>query len=96
MYTSQQAAEIEAAKAANVAIKVTLPDGNVKEGIKGATTPLDIATSISAGLAKKAIVGVVNGEVWDMFRPLEGNCNLKICTFDDAEGKDVSVLLIAT
>lgn len=87
-----QVAQIEAAKAAGEAISVKLPDGSVKPGVKGVTTPLDIAQSISAGLAKKAIVAVVNGEEWDLFRPLIGDCSIKICTFEDPEGKDVSVI----
>lgn len=85
-----QVADIEAAKAANVPITVTLPDGHTRQGIKGATTPFEIAQAISPGLAKKAIVSVVNGKEWDLARPLTGDCDMKICTFDDPEGKDVS------
>lgn len=67
-------------------IKVTLPDGAVKEYEKG-THSLAIAKSISEGLAKKVLAASVNGQVWDASRPLEDDCSLKLLTWDDAEGK---------
>lgn len=85
----KQNAALDAAKAANVPIKVVLPDGSEKPGIKNATTPLDIATSISKSLAKKTIVAKVDGEVWDLNRPLEGDCALQLLSFDDPDGKEV-------
>ena len=45
-------------------IKITLPDGSVREYAKG-TTAMDIAKSISEGLARKVLAASVNGEVWD-------------------------------
>ncbi|CBI32119.3 hypothetical protein VitviT2T_000773 [Vitis vinifera] len=69
-------------------IKITLPDGTVKEGKKWATTPLDIAREISKGLASNALISLVNGILWDMSRPLEGDCELKLFTFDSDEGRD--------
>lgn len=51
--------QIEAAKAAAVPIEVTLPDGSVKPGVAGVTTPLDIAVSISKSLAKAVVVAQV-------------------------------------
>ena len=96
------------------AIKVTLPDGKVKEGTSFVTTPLDIAKSLSNSLPDKVCVakvrytrriatlddGLINpdadkaeeGELWelyDSFRPLEGDCDLKLLTFEDHEGKMV-------
>lgn len=53
------------------------------------TTPLDVATAISKGLAKKVVVAKVDGAVWDLTRPLEGDCALQLLSFDDAEGKEV-------
>eukprot|EP00961_Rhodomonas_salina_P283520 3831931-Rhodomonas_salina.1 len=53
-------------------IKVTLPDGNVKEGVRGKTSPYDIAMGISKGLAENAVVATVDGKPWDLKRPLEG------------------------
>ncbi|KAJ8498822.1 hypothetical protein OPV22_009374 [Ensete ventricosum] len=69
-------------------IKVTLPDGTIKEGKKWLTSPMDIAKEISSGLAASALIAQVNGTLWDMTRPLEGDSDLKLFKFDDAEGRD--------
>ncbi|KAK9050952.1 hypothetical protein SSX86_027577 [Deinandra increscens subsp. villosa] len=69
-------------------IKVTLPDGTVKEGKKWETTPFDIAKELSKSLASNALISQVDGVLWDMSRPLEGDCQLKIFTFDSDEGRD--------
>lgn len=82
-------AAVAAARAANVPIAITLPDGGQRSGVKGATTPLDVAKDISAGLAKKVVVAEVDGRPWDLARPLEGDCALKLFDFDSPEGKDV-------
>ena len=58
-------------------INVKLPDGTLKPGIKGKTTPFDIAMGISKGLAENAVVAKVDGKGWDMKRPLEGSCAWK-------------------
>jgi threonyl-tRNA synthetase len=58
-------------------ITVELPDGTKKKGKSFVTTPYDIAAEISVqSLASKAIVSKVNGELWDMGKPLEGDCKL--------------------
>jgi threonyl-tRNA synthetase len=67
-------------------IKITLPDGAVREYPEGINS-LDIARSISEGLARKVIAASVNGEVWDATRPLEQDASLKLLTWNDAEGK---------
>ncbi|MGZ3942070.1 MAG: threonine--tRNA ligase [Bacteroidia bacterium] len=67
-------------------IKVTLPDGSVREDPKG-TTSLQVALSISEGLARNVLAAKVNGEVWDATRPLNENCNLTLLTWNDADGK---------
>jgi threonyl-tRNA synthetase len=67
-------------------IKITLPDGTVKEYAKG-TTSLDIAKSISEGLARKVLAAQVNGQVWDATRGIENDSSLKLLTWDDIEGK---------
>nr|XP_010913364.1 threonine--tRNA ligase, mitochondrial 1 [Elaeis guineensis] len=69
-------------------IKITLPDGTVKEGKKWMTSPIDIAKEISSGLAASALIAQVNGTLWDMTRPLEGDCELKLFKFDSNEGRD--------
>jgi len=105
-------------------IKITLPDGNIKEGTSWVTTPLDIAKQISQGLADQVVVakvkyvgqvidpfsvtaadvdgnesnegdtcccsgGGAKEELWDVFRPLIGDCKLQLLKFDDHEGKMV-------
>ena len=63
-------------------IKVKLPDGTIKEVTKG-TNSLDIAKSISEGLAIKVLAAEINGEVWDLNRSLNEDVNLKLLTFED-------------
>ncbi|PRW60977.1 threonyl-tRNA synthetase [Chlorella sorokiniana] len=87
-YKARQAAALEAAKAANVPIRIVLPDGGERAGVKGVSTPLDIANQISKGLAKKTVVAKVDGATWDLTRPLEGDCALQLLSFDDPEGKE--------
>lgn len=81
--------QFDAAEAAKegVKISITLPDGAVREGTRYVTTPKDVATGISKRLGKEALVAKVDGQDWDVFRPLEGDCKLQIFTFDSAEGK---------
>lgn len=67
-------------------INITLPDGAVRQYEKGASA-FDIAKSISEGLARKIIAAQVNGEVWDISRPIQQNASLKLLTFNDNEGR---------
>lgn len=67
-------------------IQITFPDGAVREYAKG-TTSLDIAKSISEGLARKVLAADVDGSVYDVTRPLNNNANIKFLTWDDAAGK---------
>lgn len=67
-------------------INITFPDGNVRQYEAG-TSALDIAKSISHGLAKKVLSANVNGEVWDATRPIHGDANIQLFTFDDPSGK---------
>ncbi|RLM98693.1 threonine--tRNA ligase, mitochondrial 1-like [Panicum miliaceum] len=69
-------------------IKVTLPDGAIKEGKKWITTPMDIAKEISGGLAASCLIAQVDETLWDMGRPLEGDCKLQLFKFDTNEGRD--------
>ena len=82
-------AQVQKARAENVPIRIQLPDGSAKEGVRGVTTPQDILQQLPRSVAKKAVVAKVDGRVWDMFVPLEGDCNLQILTFEDPEGKEV-------
>lgn len=67
-------------------IKITLPDGAVREYEAGVTA-LDVAKSISEGLARKVLAASVNGQVWDATRPITEDANLKLLTWDDDGGK---------
>jgi threonyl-tRNA synthetase len=69
-----------------IMIKVTLKDGTVKEYKKG-TTVKEVAESISAGLARVALAGVVDGRTVDLSYELNDDCTLNLATFDDDEGK---------
>lgn len=68
-------------------IKITLKDGSVKEFEAGISV-LDIAKSISEGLARNAYCGIVNGKVVDLRYTVNEDSDLAICTFDSQEGKD--------
>ena len=67
-------------------IKVTLKDGSVKEYNEG-TTVLQVAESISAGLARVALAAEVDGAVRDLGTVLEKDCSLNLLTFDSEGGK---------
>jgi len=67
---------------------VTLPDGSVREVPPG-TSPLDIARDISPRLADAAIVARVNGQMFDLKRPFEGDSSLQLLTTKDAEALEV-------
>lgn len=67
-------------------MKITFKDGSIKEYDKG-TTALLIAKDISNKLYKEALVAKVNGESYDLNRPIEEDAKLEIFTFEDAEGK---------
>ena len=69
-------------------IKVTLPDGAVREYEEGAS-PHDVAASISNSLAKKALAAKVDGELYDLMRPLEGDAEVAIVTAKDPEGLEL-------
>jgi threonyl-tRNA synthetase len=67
-------------------IHITLPDGSVREYEAGVSA-LDVAKSISEGLARKVLAAEVNGEVMDAFRPLNQDVSLKLLTWEDQGGK---------
>ncbi|MDX1684099.1 MAG: threonine--tRNA ligase [Saprospiraceae bacterium] len=67
-------------------INITLPDGTVKQFESG-VTGMDIARSISEGLARNTLAVKVDDEVWDSFRPIERDAEVKILTWRDDEGK---------
>lgn len=67
-------------------INVTLPDGTVRQYEQGASA-MDVARSISDGLARNVLSAKVNGEVRDANRPLPGDCSIQLLTWNDPEGK---------
>ncbi|WP_454879994.1 threonine--tRNA ligase [Sphingobacterium detergens] len=67
-------------------IKITLPDGSVREYQKGITAA-EIALSISEGLARNVLAAEVNGEVWDSARAIEEDSSVKLLTWNDTKGK---------
>ncbi|PLT32322.1 threonine--tRNA ligase [Bacillus sp. V5-8f] len=69
-------------------IKVTFPDGAVKEFPKGTTTE-EIAASISPGLKKKSIAGKFNGVLYDLKRPVESDGPIEIITQDSGEALEI-------
>ncbi len=68
-------------------ISISFPDGAVRQYESGVSA-LDIAKSISEGLAKKVLAASVNGQVWDATRPLTTDASLKLITWSDAEGQN--------
>lgn len=68
-------------------INITFPDGAVRQYEKGSSA-LDIAKSISEGLARKVIAAGINGLVWDATRPINEDASLKLYTWNDSEGKN--------
>jgi len=95
-------------------IKITMPDGAVKDGVSFVTSPFDVANSISKQFAEKVVVakvrysrrvgtlddGLLNPEAeegkdegdqwyfWDVYRKLEGDCELILYKFEDPQGKE--------
>ena len=67
-------------------IKITLPDGSAREFKKGISS-LEIAEEISPRLAKEVFAATVNGEIWDLTRPISKDSTLKLHKWEDAEAK---------
>ncbi|MEZ5020474.1 MAG: threonine--tRNA ligase [Bacteroidetes bacterium] len=67
-------------------IRITFPDGSVRE-FKQGTTSYEIAMSISPRLAAEVYAATVNGEVWDLSRPLQSDATLRLHKWDDPEAK---------
>jgi threonyl-tRNA synthetase len=67
-------------------IKITLPDGSERQYPQG-VSGLEIAQSISEGLARNVLAAKVNGEVWDATRPIDHDAKVQLLTWNDTEGK---------
>ncbi|OAA56688.1 threonyl-tRNA synthetase [Niveomyces insectorum RCEF 264] len=83
------AAAAELASKPRVPITVTLPDGRQLPGTAWQTTPYDLARSISKSLADRTVISRVNGVLWDLMRPLEGDADVALLDFEDDEAKRV-------
>src|SRR5689334_15536839 len=67
-------------------IKITFPDGKTREYNEGVTA-IEIAKSISEGLARKVLAARINGQVWDLTRPINSDSTLNLLTWEDNDGK---------
>lgn len=67
-------------------INITFPDGNVRQYAAG-TTALDVAKSISEGLARVVLAASINGEVRDLTRPIHSDASIVFHKWEDKEGK---------
>src|ERR1035437_8511418 len=67
-------------------INITFPDNSVRQYSEGVTA-LEVARSISEGLARNVLAAKVNDQVWDATRPINNDVNLRLFTWDNTEGK---------
>jgi threonyl-tRNA synthetase len=67
-------------------LQITLPDGSIRTFPQG-VTGLQIAQSISEGLARNVLAAKVNGQVWDATRPIEADATVQLLTWTDGDGK---------
>lgn len=67
-------------------INVSFPDGAVRQYESGVSA-MDVAKSISEGLARKVLAAKVNGNVWDLSRPIHEDVTLQLLTWNDTDGK---------
>jgi len=67
-------------------MNITFPDGAVRQYEQGSSA-MDIAKSISEGLARRILAAEVNGEIWDLSRPIKNDASIKFLTWEDAKGK---------
>jgi threonyl-tRNA synthetase len=81
--------DAEKAKQPREEIKITLGNGSSKDGTSWETTPSQIARDISKSLFERTVIARVDGELWDLDRPLEKSCSLELLDFDHPEGKKV-------
>ncbi|XP_065404630.1 threonine--tRNA ligase 2, cytoplasmic isoform X5 [Macaca fascicularis] len=70
-------------------ITVRVTDGQTVQGEVWKTTPYQVAAEISQELAESTVIAKVNGELWDLDRPLEGDSSLQLLTFDNEEAQAV-------
>jgi threonyl-tRNA synthetase len=81
--------DAEAAAKPREPITITLDNGRTEAGESWVTSPAMIARNISKSLFERTVIARVDGELWDLERPLEGNCRLELLDFEHPEGKKV-------
>ena len=69
-------------------IQVSFPDGSSREFADG-STPLQIAQSIGQRLGSSVLSAEVDGQMWDLTRPLEGDSSIRLFTWNDPQGREV-------
>lgn len=67
-------------------ITISLPNGKEEKGTSWETTPGAIAKGISKSLLERTVISMVDGELWDLTRPLEKSCKLELLDFEHTEG----------
>lgn len=77
------------AKQPRETIQIQMPNGSSKEGKSWETTPAAIAREISKSLFERTVIARIDGELWDLERPLEKSCKLELLDFEHSEGKKV-------
>lgn len=70
-------------------IEISMPNGDKKSGKSWETTPASIAREISKSLFERTVISQVDGDLWDLERPLEKSCKLEFLDFEHPEGKKV-------
>ena len=68
-------------------ITVALPNGKEEKATAWETTPAAIAKGISKSLLERTVISMVDGELWDLTRPLEKSCKLELVDFENIEGE---------
>ncbi|KAG1971244.1 threonine--tRNA ligase 1, cytoplasmic isoform X1 [Pimephales promelas] len=75
--------------ALSLSISVSLPDGHTLTATAWVSTPYQLACALSRGLADNCVIARVNGELWDLDRPLETDCSLELLRFDHEDAQAV-------
>lgn len=81
--------DAEIAQKPRESINITLPDGRVEIGQSWETSPADIARGIAKSLFENVVIARVDGDLWDLERPLEKSCSVELLKFEDPEAKKV-------
>ncbi|KAI9822163.1 MAG: threonyl-tRNA synthetase [Thelocarpon impressellum] len=81
--------DAEIASRPRTGIEITLDNSRIEVGTAWEITPASIARQISKSLSERVVIAKVDGELWDLERPLEKSCRLELLDFEHPEGKQV-------